>query len=1132
MNSKPASFYLTNHNRESYEQFMDIDLKKVIESRKVKVLKNPNKNKGGVFNTDITIQFEKLDYVDIDKTQRTPMDCRLLGETYETSIDLNITVILNIQNEIRQIHKNLEGFFKIPTMLHSNKCILYDKKPQQLQNLKESIHESGGYFIINGNEKTIVSQEDKRFNYIYSRIDSDANLLMTIDSKVENRRPEKFILTFDIKTKTISATIPYFKGGGIPLFILFRALGFESDKEIIENICDINNESSSILVNVLHNSIHESVPIFNQDVALKTLSLFTKNPSKEVNKNDKWKSNLLYLLNKRLFPHVASKSDDFVLSLKQKAVFLGYMTRQLVLTHLKMKPISDRDALFNKKIRLPGDIINEMFFEFWEDYVKTVKRNIDVYIETRQDKKYMFNDPKQIDSAMCDLSNNLTQFLDIQKFQKDINKSFMGKWGKDPSNLRNEGVLQTYMRHSYLESLSHLRRFHLSVASQNSMQQRRIQNSQFGYICPIETPASSGIGTLKHFASTCKISIYTDPSELLAYIKKSDGFEEFEDNESRFDNEKVKLIVNGDIIGISIKPNILVKDLRYMKQTNDNTVVHCTTSVAWNILDGIVEISTSGGRPIRPLLLKSNSKKKDITDEDILVKFSMSDFIEHGCEFVDANESDTLLIGFSKYNINNDDCGDEYTHFEISKNASLGISALSLPFLEYNPIARNLYATTQCRAAVGVYASNHNSRFDQKNSLSHYSQKPFVSTGINKLLNSNQTPYGTNVIVAIAACNGFNQEDAIILNKSAIERGLFKSSYHTTYTLSEVDSAGSQTFKENDDIRIINFDKSDIEIFNKKSHWDYSNLDENGVIRPNVEVFENTVLVSAVKFKNGRYEDASLVVKAHEGDIVEKVYLSNKKLPRSVKIQTYQTRFPIPGDKFASRAAQKATIGLMLNQSEMPFTADGVVPDLIFNPHSFPSRMTISYFLEILSSLIAIEIGSLIEIANYDCIHDDEPVLKLKTILDKITRRHSEEQKMYSGTTGTLTSDSCCIGPIFYQRLKQQAQDKAYSLGFDAPLDAITMQPLGGRASGGGLKIGQMERDSLISHGATSFLKEAFFDKADRFEMFVDSETGQIVPKVKYGIENHNAKKVRVPYAFKLLMQEIQSMNISIKLNV
>jgi DNA-directed RNA polymerase II subunit RPB2 len=394
-------------------------------------------------------------------------------------------------------------------------------------------------------------------------------------------------------------------------------------------------------------------------------------------------------------------------------------------------------------------------------------------------------------------------------------------------------------------------------------------------------------------------------------------------------------------------------------------------------------------------------------------------------------------------------------------------------------------------------------------------------------LNDNQTPYGFNVIVAIAACNGFNQEDAIILNKSAVERGMFKSSYHTTYTLKEVDS-GSQTFKEDNDILIIHFDKAEFEIFNKKSDWDYSNLDENGIIRPNVPVFDNTVLVSAVTFRNGRYEDASLVIKAHDGDIVEKVFLS-KDIPRTAKVQTYQTRFPIPGDKFASRAAQKATIGLMLKQTEMPYTADGVVPDLIFNPHSFPSRMTISYFLEMLSSFIAIEIGSLVEIPNYSGVE----VFQLKTILDRITKRkHSEELKLYSGETGKVVSESCCIGPIFYQRLKQQAQDKAYSLGFDAPLDAITRQPLGGRAAGGGLKIGQMERDSLLSHGATSFLKEAFFEKADRFEMYVDSETGQIVPKFKYGVENHNAKKVRVPYAFKLLMQEIQSMNISLHLNV
>ncbi len=1112
---------LIQHNTMSFENFVTRDIPRIIsDSRNViRVLKNKENNE---YKTKVYFYLGGKDGKDIvyDGPEELPNDCRLDGLTYQGILKLKVEIVVKHGNEKPISKTNIIELVKIPTMLHSKYCVLKDKTENELSSLGESSHERGGYFIVKGLEKVILSQEDSATNIIYTRIESvTGNLIASVDSRYGSNAVERFSVVYHKETNTIFATIPYLKGS-IPIIILFRALGLESEKQIIESICGKNLSSnlSKVLGDALIPSINEVNQIYSQEIALRCLSILTKVQADKSNKNAiKWKGNLLYILNNRLLPHVGTDVDDYMVALKNKAIYLGYMVKHLLTTQIGLREVTDRDSLVYKRVRLPGEMMNDMFRDFYEEYLKNIKNKTDKLIEL--DKKTEIS----AKSILKDISESYNSILNSSEFQRNIDNSFMGRWGKNPSSKRNEGVLQGYLRHSFMEAMSHLRRVHLNLPDgPNTMEQRRLHNSQWGYYCPVETPDGASIGTHKHLCQTCTISVEYESEKLINWIKDDKLFAIGPKTESMILHDYSHMIfVNGDLIGNHSNPKKFVENFKKKRMDLNDKHIHWSFSISWIIRDSEIRILTTSGRMMRPLKLKKTKNLKDIE----LLGCEPEKLVEKGCEYIDPSEADTILIGYEEEL--------KASHYEIVKTTSLGLTALTLPFIEHNPIARNLYATQQSRAAVSVYASNFKSRMDQKASLLHYGQCPLVHTGVVEKLNENKAPYGINIIVAIAACSGYNQEDAIIINKSAIENGLFCSSYYTTHSLREENSSQKMKNGNVGNINIVNPKMASKEIIKMNSNWDYSFLDKNGIIKPNTPINENTVLIGGYMIDaQGNWIDNSVIAKnVHEGEIVERVHLS-KTYPRIAKVLSREVRFPIVGDKFASRAAQKAVLGIIVPKENMPYTKEGIVPDIIFNPHSFPSRMTIAYFLEMLTGNIGLISGKLVEVPNFNgSSYPHENIMK---ILKKLNSDPNSEYKLYSGLSGKLVCNEACIGPIFYQRLKQMVSDKIYARGQYGPKDAITKQPLGGRARGGGLKIGTMECDALLSHGMSQFVKEIFWDKSDSYEMAIDENSGQIVAHNPDRNITHNGKvrTIRIPYAFKLLLQEIRSMGVSCKINV
>tara|TARA_B100002052_G_scaffold299078_1_gene335146 strand:+ start:543 stop:3983 length:3441 start_codon:yes stop_codon:yes gene_type:complete len=1144
MDTKDITTLLVQHNTESFDNFITKNIPSIINNEKniVHILKNKENTS---YQTTIKFTFScDSSNIKLDRVKKIkPNECRLSGSTYQGKLQIKLSVEIVHKGARRFIPKdkddNIQIDLKIPIMLHSKFCCLKNKSNELLSSYGESPYERGGYFIIKGLEKIILSQEDTAINIINTRIESETkNIIATIKSQFGSNASEKFQLTYEIKTQTIYATIPYLKGD-IPLIILFRALGLESERDILYSICgsDLSSEIANLLCRQFEPTIEAVENIYDQETALKCISLLTKNEADEKNNNNKWKSYLLYILNSRFLPHINDISDDCMENLNNKSAFLGYMTRTLLLTQLKIKPISDRDNMIFKRVRLPGEILTDMFRDFYELYLKKVKNDTDKLIQHSMQKAGNDN----IDKINEIIENKLTELTSMTELQKNIDKSFMGKFGVNPTHPKNEGVLQSYLRHSYMECMSHLRRVHLHIntSSPNTMAQRRLHNSQYGYYCPIETPDGPSIGQHKHLAHTCTISSDNDPTLLLKWIhdkKNVKHFVKLNDSTERYTKNINHVFVNGDLIGIiTNNADEFVKKLLLKRQNIKDKDVNWDVSISWIIQDLEIRIFTNSGRLIRPLLSKILTKNNNINianrlneiQKKNIIVLDPIDLCELDCEFIDPNEADNILISIGGSTQNTQNIN-KYSHFEIIKTASLGLTALTLPFLEHNPIARNLYACQQSRQAVSVYASNFNFRMDQMSSLLHYGQKPILNTGVVNKLNNNNAPYGCNINVCIAAINGYNQEDAIIINKSAIENGLFASSYHTTYSLREEGITNTPG-----EVKIINPKFSSKEILNLNKNWNYDSLDENGIIKKNTKIQDNTVLIGAfVINQQGQAIDNSLIAKhAHLGEIVDRVYISQY-YPRIAKVLVRHVRFPIVGDKFASRQAQKATIGLICEKENMPYTKDGLTPDIIFNPHSFPSRMTIAYLLEMLTTEIGLQTGRLIEIQNFNAIEYSYDTFT--NILKKINGNFQCEYPLYSGTSGKLICEDACIGTIFYQRLKQMVSDKIYARGMFAPRDNITRQPLHGRSKNGGLRIGTMETDCLLSHGISQFTKEIFWDKSNVFEMPIDKVTGQVIPHnpEKNVFHNSDYCYVQTPYAFKLLLDELRSMGISTKIRV
>ncbi|CAD6944691.1 unnamed protein product [Tilletia controversa] len=458
-----------------------------------------------------------------------------------------------------------------------------------------------------------------------------------------------------------------------------------------------------------------------------------------------------------------------------------------------------------------------------------------------------------------------------------------------------------------------------------------------------------------------------------------------------------------------------------------------------------------------------------------------------------------------------------------------GSDVASLPYFTGN--------SAMGKQAMGVYLTNYQQRMDTMANILYYPQKPLATTRSMEFLRFRELPAGQNAIIAILCYSGYNQEDSVIMNQSSIDRGLFRSLYYRTYSDMEK-KVGLQIMEE--------FEKPTRDSTIRMKFGSYDKLDEDGLIGPGQPVRGDDIIIGktsplppdseelGMRIQNHTKRDVSTPLKSTEqGNIDHVVITTNQEGHKFVKVRVRSTRVPQVGDKFASRHGQKGTVGITYRTEDMPFTKDGVTPDIIINPHAIPSRMTIGHLVECLLSKVATLSGQEGDATPFT----ELTVEAVSSILRGLGYQSRGLEVMYNGHTGQKLKAQCFLGPTYYQRLKHMVDDKIHSRA-RGPVQILTRQPVEGRSRDGGLRFGEMERDCMISHGIASFLKERMFDASDAYRLHVCDICGltAIANLSKETFECRSCKnrtaisQIHIPYAAKLLFQELMSMGLATRL--
>ena len=1113
-----------------------------------------------------------------------PNDARLRNMTYGVTIhyDVHVDFIYFNGEEKVQSSTILEKVYlgKFPIMLHSNLCILKGLSTEARFNVGECRNDPGGYFIIDGKEKVIVSQEKFANNMIYVRKLGEDELYsysaeirsVSEDASKPIRYTSVRIVAPDASytNNQIVVDIPNVRKA-IPLFILFRALGIISDKEIIEH-CLLDLKKNKNYIDLFIPSIHDANKIFSQKNALEFIATFTKRQTV---------SSVQDILMNYFLPHIGE--DNFL----DKAYFIGFMVSKILKVFTKQEKPTDRDNFKFKRVETSGSLIYQLFREYFLIQNKAIAQTID--------KEYYYHIGKYTDNFTSLIEDNTKEIFKERIVEKGFKTAFKGKWGANANTMRL-GVVQDLNRLSWFTFMSHLRKISLPMeASSKAVAPHLLHSSQWGIIDPVDTPDGANVGLHKHMAISTAITIGFSSYPLIKWLRSNTPLKILQECSPEDLSNDSKVFINGNWIGSTNNPIEMINILKLFRR---NGIIPIYTSIMFHYEENIIYLYTDEGRLTRPIFyMNSNGKPSydnpkiisqieshDFTWNQVITGFkekkdksfnvrnnilygvddlydSLSnfeqivDFFEKNkaiIDYIDTSEEESSYIAMVEDDIKKSKF---FTHLEIDPSLMLGVMGNSIIYPENNQLPRDVFSCGQSRQAVSVFHSNYQMRIDKMGVILNYGQTPLIKSRYLEYINKEQQPYGVNTIVAIMSYTGYNVEDAILINEASIKRGLFNTTYYSMYEAKEESSKVSGS--------TVNSFFSNIEskqnISGLKPGYEYDHLDKFGLIKENTVLHDKIMLIgllSSSTENKDSYSDKSVKPKKGQLGVVDKSFMTEGEEGfRIAKVRIREERIPSIGDKMASRAGQKGTIGLIIPEQDMPFTSEGIRPDLIINPHAIPSRMTIGQLVESLFGKACSMYG-----AYGDCTAFSTKGANAETygkMLTKIGYHSSGSQLLYNGMSGEQISSDIYIGPTYYMRLKHMVKDKINyrALG---PRTALTRQTVQGRANDGGLRIGEMERDGILAHGASYFLTESYMVRGDQYYMAVCNKTGAIAvfnPSINlflspfadgplkfnttiqdklvldvFSVYGRSFSLLKIPYALKLLIQELQVMNVQMRI--
>lgn len=1083
---------LVRQHLDSYNKFVEKTLQEIVDEMRVVESGIPGLK---VLLGKVSVESPRVKEADGSESAILPMEARVRNLTYSAPILLEMILVEEEEKDRANVYIG-----DLPIMVKSAKCPLSKMSDEDQVKAGEDPTDPGGYFIINGSERVLIVQEDLAVNRVLvdygAAGGSVTHVAKVFSSTASYRIPVTVERTRDGQIHVSFPSIPT----KIPLMVMMRALGLESDRDIVNAITNDSEILNELYPTLLEQSriaptVEEALDYIGARVAV--------GQPKEVRLE-----RAQQVIDQYFLPHIGLKPENRV----DKAYFLGQMVEKLLELVIGRRGPDDKDHLANKRFKLAGDLMASVFRQAFRQFVK----DLGYQLEKNRSKSREVN---LLTLARADVITD-----------KLRNALATGNW---PGG--RTGVSQILDRTNYLSTVSHLRRVVSPLSrTQPHFEARELHPTQWGMLCPVESPEGQNCGLVKNLALLAVISIGVEEEGILHLLIGKLGVVPIKEARERGLSGS-KVFLNMRLIGIHEDGSELVKILRELRRQGK---LHHEINVAHykNEFIDEVYVNCDGGRIRRPLLVveKGQLKLKLTHIEKIKNgEWSWSDLVKRGIvEYLDAEEEENVLIAENPESIT-----PETTHLEISPAAILGIVGSIIPYPEYNQSPRNSYEAAMAKQALGFSTANFLHRMDPRMHFLHYPQKALVRSKIFDLIGLDNRPFGQNMIVAVLTGGGYNIQDALVINKAAIERGLARSTFFRTYETVEMKYPGGQE----DKIEVPSED-----VMGYRSREAYVKLDlRDGIAFPESEVRGGEVIIgksSPPRFMSSFFEyrastrrrDTSISIRPNETGIVDRVIIAeDSDGNRLVKVRVRDPRIPELGDKFASRHGQKGVLGLILPAEDMPFTEEGVVPDVLINPHAIPSRMTVGQLLEAIAGKVASLSGDLIDATAFEGVSEQQ----LREMLIKLGFRSDGKEVLYNGMTGERLEAEVFIGVVYYQKLHHMVADKIHARA-RGRVQILTRQPTEGRAREGGLRFGEMEKDCLVGHGASILLRERLFESSDRALIFICGNCGfmgwhdarrneLLCPVCREKGELH---PLHVSYAFKLLLQELMSLGIAPRL--
>ncbi|PXF19183.1 MAG: DNA-directed RNA polymerase subunit B [Methanobacteriota archaeon] len=1132
----------------------------------------------------------------------TPMECRLRKLTYFSPVYLDFKII-DEDKPAPEIEERVH-IGNLPIMVRSAQCNLHanhishlcgdadrklspytstedaDRLKELLRRAGEDPLDPGGYFIINGTERVLISMEDLAPN----RVTVEKNKKYAHETEVAKIFSQKDGVRKPLNIEKrrdgmLMVKIPSAGTTPIPVVLLMRALGMENDKEIFAAIAGPVEAMKYTVANINDVKDNEEYGVESTEEALQWLEKkFAAGQQKECRE-----ARIQNLLDKELLPHLGSSEDNR----EKKAIFLGRIVRQVLEMAITNRDPNDKDHYANKRVRLAGDLIEDLY----RVSMQQLARDLKYQLERHHNRK------RELRINACLRPDVLTQ--------KIMHALATGNWVGGRS-----GVSQLLDRTTYLAALSHMRRVTSPlVRSQPHFEARDLHPTHWGRLCPNETPEGQNCGLVKNAAQMIDVSEEVPEADVKELLREAGV-----DSSPAGWAEGSRIHVNGDIFGLHKNPTKLVNQFKRRRRQGR---IRSEVSIRHDSENRDVFINTDRGRILRPLLVLEDGDlklSKESLENIRSGEWTFNDLVSNGVvEWVDAEEEEDLLVAPRPYDLpmsspeNNRpinpanvewlNLGEEqishanlrvevhmpngesvfeefsvplnyyqenidalrrkqkrknlilvFTHVEIDPQLILGVCASLVPYPEHNSTPRVTGGTAMVKQSLGLPSANFRLRPDTRMHVMHYPQQSIVGTRAMKTTNFAQRPGGQNFVVAILSHHGYNMQDAVVINRAAVERSLGRSSFIRTYNAENKRFPGGQ--EERIEIPGTGLD----EIKGLKSWESYTHLERDGL--PTPETFlssvggESSVLVgktSPPRFleeAHGHFlqaqerRESAMMVRHGESGWVDNVYVTES-LDSTLlcRIVVRSEKIPEIGDKFASRHGQKGIIGRLVDEQDMPFTVDGVVPDLIINPHAIPSRMTVAHVLEMVGGKVGAMEGRHIDGTAFSGEKEDS----LRAGLLRNGFAHTGRESMMSGETGEAYEAEIFAGVIYYQRLHHLVSSKLHARS-RGRVQILTRQPTEGRARQGGLRFGEMERDCLIAHGASMVIKDRLLDESDGWPLQVCNNSGcghiayydwkRRTPVCPICGDRADVHTVQTSYAFKLLLDEMKSLGVAMRLEL